>query len=66
LLLAATGRRAVEYPDDVQRPVQRQAIVDGRRRPVTVPGELGRLIEPMPSPAPEERPTVHDVSKALS
>jgi serine/threonine protein kinase len=65
LLIAATGWRAVEYPDDAPRPVQRQAIVDGRRRPVTVPGELGGLIEAMLSPAPEERPTVHDVGKAL-
>ncbi|MGW7464280.1 protein kinase [Streptomyces xantholiticus] len=66
LLISATGWRAVEYPDDAPRPVQRQAIVDGRRRPVTVPGELGGLIEAMLSTAPEERPTIYDVGQALS
>ncbi|MFF3686614.1 protein kinase [Streptomyces sp. NPDC002187] len=65
LLISATGWRAVEYPDDASRRVQRKAIVDGHRRPVTVPGELGRLIDAMLSPAPEERPTIYDVGKAL-
>ncbi|GGZ73714.1 protein kinase [Streptomyces echinoruber] len=66
LLISATGRRAVEYPDDAPRPVQREAVAKGRRRPVKVPGELGELIEAMLSHAPEDRPTLHEVKKALS
>ncbi|MFB7951440.1 protein kinase [Streptomyces sp. NPDC056045] len=66
LLISATGWRAVEYPDDAPRPVQRQAIVDGKRRAVRVPGELGGLVEAMLSPAPEDRPTIYEVGKALS
>lgn len=66
LLISATGRRAVEYPDDAPRPVQRQAVADGKRRKVTVTGALGELIEAMLSPAPGERPTIYEVGKALS
>ncbi|MFJ7292483.1 protein kinase domain-containing protein [Streptomyces collinus] len=66
LLISATGWRAVEYPDDAPRPVQREAVANGRRRPVKAPGELGELIEAMLSPAPEDRPTVHQVAEALS
>ncbi|MFH8514035.1 protein kinase [Streptomyces gelaticus] len=66
LLISATGWRAVEYPDDAPRPVQRQAIVDGKRRTVRVPGELGGLVEAMLSPAPQDRPTIYEVGKALS
>ncbi|MEU0370027.1 protein kinase [Streptomyces sp. NPDC006283] len=66
LLISATGWRAVEYPDDAPRPVQRQAIADGRRRSVTVPGELGPLVEAMLSVTPEDRPTIYEVGKALS
>ncbi|MBT2387907.1 protein kinase [Streptomyces sp. ISL-1] len=66
LLISATGWRAVEYPDDAPRPVQRQAVANGKRRPVTVAGELGTLIEAMLSPAPGERPTIYEVGKALS
>ncbi|MCX4821992.1 protein kinase [Streptomyces sp. NBC_01142] len=66
LLISATGWRPVEYPDDAPRPVQRQAVADGQRRPVTVPGELGKLIEAMLNPAPEQRPTIYEVGKALS
>ncbi|MFC8838955.1 protein kinase [Streptomyces griseoincarnatus] len=66
LLISATGWRAVEYPDDAPRPVQREAVANGRRRPVKAPGELGELIEAMLSHAPEDRPTIYEVSKALS
>ncbi|CAM5227241.1 MULTISPECIES: protein kinase domain-containing protein [Streptomyces] len=66
LLISATGWRAVEYPDDAPRAVQRKAVADGRRRPVKVPGELGELIDGMLSHAPEDRPTICEVRKALS
>ncbi|MFJ5260562.1 protein kinase [Streptomyces sp. NPDC088387] len=66
LLISATGWRAVEYPDDAPRPVQRQAVADGRRRTVRAPGKLGELIEAMLSHAPQDRPTVYEVGKALS
>lgn len=66
LLISATGWRAVEYPDDAPRPVQREAVANGRRRPVTVPGVLGEVIEAMLGHAPEERPTIYEVGKALS
>ncbi|GHE03648.1 protein kinase domain-containing protein [Streptomyces alanosinicus] len=65
LLISATGWRAVEYPDDAPRPVQRQAVADGKRRPVKARGELGELIQSMLSHAPEDRPTIHEVAKAL-
>ncbi|MEU6918364.1 protein kinase [Streptomyces olindensis] len=66
LLISATGWRAVEYPDDAPRPVQREAVANGRRRRVKAPGELGELIEAMLSHAPEDRPTIYEVGKALS
>jgi serine/threonine protein kinase len=66
LLISATGWRAVEYPDDAPRPVQRKAVADGKRRPVKARGELGELIEAMLSHAPEDRPTIYEVGKALS
>ncbi|MFD5912606.1 protein kinase [Streptomyces massasporeus] len=66
LLISATGWRAVEYPDDAPRPVQREAVANGRRRAVKAPGELGELIEAMLSHAPEDRPTIYEVAKALS
>ncbi|MBW8702292.1 Serine/threonine-protein kinase AfsK [Streptomyces sp. MBT84] len=66
LLISATGWRAVEYPDDAPRPEQRQAVASGKRRPVKVHGELGELIDAMLSPAPEDRPTIYEVGKALS
>lgn len=65
LLISATGWRAVEYPDDAPRPEQRRAVASGRRRPVRVRGELGELIDAMLSSAPEDRPTIHEVGKAL-
>lgn len=52
LLISATGRQSVEYPDATPRPVQRQAVANGRRRPVKVPGELGELVDAMLSHAP--------------
>ncbi|MFF3140322.1 protein kinase [Streptomyces sp. NPDC057927] len=66
LLISATGWRAVEYPDDAPRPIQREAVADGRRRPVKASGELGELIDAMLSHAPEDRPTIYEVGKALS
>lgn len=66
LLISATGWRAVEYPDDAPRPEQRRAVASGKRRPVKVSGELGELIDAMLSPAPEDRPTIYEVGKALS
>ncbi|WP_327375125.1 protein kinase [Streptomyces sp. NBC_01216] len=65
LLISATGWRAVEYPDDAPRPVQREAVASGRRRPVKVPGELGELVDAMLSHAPQDRPTIYEVVKAL-
>lgn len=41
LLISATGRRAVEYPDDAPRPVQREAVAKDRRRSLKAAGELG-------------------------
>ncbi|MFF3642795.1 protein kinase [Streptomyces sp. NPDC002564] len=66
LLVSATGWRAVEYPDDAPRPDQRRAVVSGKRRPVKAQGELGELIDAMLSSAPEDRPTIYEVGKALS
>ncbi|MEU3184832.1 protein kinase [Streptomyces sp. NPDC006923] len=66
LLISATGWRAVEYPDDASRPEQRRAVASGKRRPVRVRGELGELIDAMLSSAPEDRPTIYEVGKALS
>jgi hypothetical protein len=66
LLISATGWRAVEYRDHAPRPVQREAVANGRRRPVNVPGELGELIDAMLSHAPEDRPTIYEVGKAVS
>lgn len=63
--ISATGTRAVAYPDDAPRPVQRQAVVDGPHRPVTVPGAFGELIEEMLRPNPADRPTIGEVCKAL-
>lgn len=65
LLISATGWRAVAYPDDAPRPVQREAVANGRRRAVKVPGELGELIDAMLSYAPGDRPTIYEVGKAL-
>lgn len=65
LLISATGRRAVEYPDDASRTEQRRAVASGKRRPVRAPGELGDLIDTMLSPAPGDRPTIQEVREAL-
>lgn len=65
LFISATGWRAVAYPDDASREAQRQAVVDGPHRPVNVPGVLGKLIEQMLSPAPDDRPTLAEVCDAL-
>ncbi|WP_055557630.1 protein kinase [Streptomyces sp. NBRC 110028] len=66
LFISATGLRHVEYPDDVSRKDQRQAIVDGPHRPVNVPGVLGKLIDAMLSSEPADRPTSAEVCKELS
>ncbi|MFF8649826.1 protein kinase [Streptomyces griseoluteus] len=66
LLISATGWRAVEYADDAPRPVQREAVANGKRRPVKAPGELGELVDAMLSYSPGDRPTIYEVGKALS
>ncbi|MGX7760083.1 protein kinase [Streptomyces angustmyceticus] len=63
--LSATGRRHVDYPDDAERAVQRQAIVDRPHRPVNVPGPLGGLIEQMMTRNPADRPTSGEVCVEL-
>ncbi|KUN94507.1 hypothetical protein AQJ67_36870 [Streptomyces caeruleatus] len=65
LFISATGWRAVAYPDDASREEQRQAVVEGPHRPVNVPGVLGKLIEHMLSPAPDDRPTLAEVCDAF-
>ncbi|MEX3100347.1 MULTISPECIES: protein kinase family protein [unclassified Streptomyces] len=65
LLISATGWRAVEYPDDAPRPVQREAVAGGRRRPVKAPGTLGELIDAMLSHDPGDRPTLQEAGKML-
>ncbi|MFF8845467.1 protein kinase [Streptomyces sp. NPDC015127] len=66
LLISATGWRAVEYPDDAPRAEQRQAVAEHRFRGVDVRGELGGIVREMLRPAPEDRPTIYEVGKALS
>ncbi len=66
LLISATGWRAMEYPDDAPRPVQREAVANGKRRPVKAPGPLGELIDAMLSYTSEDRPTIYEVGKALT
>lgn len=56
LLISATGWRAMKYPADAPRSVQREAVADGRRR----------LINAMLSHAPEDRPAIYEVGKALN
>ncbi|MFE7278762.1 protein kinase [Streptomyces sp. NPDC057623] len=65
LFISATGWRAVAYPDDAPRAEQRKAVVDSPHRPINVPGILGKLIEQMLSPAPDDRPTPAEVCDAL-
>ncbi|MFF3210573.1 protein kinase [Streptomyces sp. NPDC002886] len=65
LMISATGWRHVAYPDDAPRDVQRQAIVDGPHRPVTIPGELGQLVNAMLMPSPADRPTAAEACEAL-
>ncbi|GAQ58724.1 protein kinase [Streptomyces sp. LBUM 1476] len=65
LLISATGRRAVEYPDDAPRPVQREAVANGRRRPVKAPGKLGQLVDAMLSHDPRDRPTLQEARELL-
>ncbi|MFJ1594287.1 phosphotransferase [Kitasatospora albolonga] len=66
LLISATGRRHVDYPDDADRRVQRQAIVNGPSRPVEIPGLLGRLIGSMLVRRPVDRPTASEVCNELA
>ncbi|MEU6331276.1 protein kinase [Streptomyces sp. NPDC047049] len=63
--ISATGRRHVDYPDDAERAVQRQAIVDKPHRPINVPGRLGGLIEQMMNRNPADRPTSGEVCAEL-
>ncbi|WP_327384899.1 protein kinase [Streptomyces sp. NBC_01207] len=65
LMISATGWRHVAYPDDAPREVQRQAIVDGPHRPVTIPGELGKLVNAMLMPSPADRPSAAEACEAL-
>ncbi|WP_052874801.1 protein kinase domain-containing protein [Streptomyces sp. NBC_01439] len=65
LMISATGWRHVAYPDEAPREVQRQAIADGPHRPVTIPGELGKLVNAMLMPSPADRPTAAEVCDAL-
>ncbi|MGY0488298.1 protein kinase domain-containing protein [Streptomyces sp. WG-D5] len=65
LLMAARSRRAVVYPDDAPRPVQRKAIVEGNRRPVNIDGPLGELVEHMLSYNPMDRPTLQQVIDSM-
>nr|WP_202536097.1 serine/threonine-protein kinase [Streptomyces sp. SID4919] len=66
LLISATGWRAVQYSDHAPRPVQRQAVADGHRRPVRAPGKLGDLVDAMLSHHPGDRPTLHQAHDALT
>lgn len=65
LMMAATSRRAVIYPDDASRPEQRAAIVEGNRRSVNVQGPLRLLVEQMLRRAPERRPGIAHVIRTL-
>uniref|UniRef100_A0AAU2V6B1 Protein kinase n=1 Tax=Streptomyces sp. NBC_00003 TaxID=2903608 RepID=A0AAU2V6B1_9ACTN len=65
LLMAATGWRHVEYPDDASRAVQRRAVVDGAHRPVNVAEPLGVLINEMLRPESSDRPTAGEIAKEL-
>ncbi|RVU26166.1 protein kinase [Streptomyces antnestii] len=66
LLMAATGKRAVIYPDDAPRPAQRAAIVAGNRRAVTMPGPMGPLVVEMLRYAPQDRPTITEAVSQLA
>ncbi|QNS08820.1 protein kinase [Streptomyces xanthii] len=66
LLMAATGKRAVIYPDNAPRPAQRAAIVAGNRRAVTMPGPMGPLVLEMLRHAPGDRPTAAQALRALA
>ncbi|MFI1676521.1 protein kinase [Streptomyces sp. NPDC020607] len=65
-LMAATGWRAVMYPDDAPRPEQRRAIVEGNRRPVSMPGPMNSLVQDMLRYAPQDRPTSAEVVTVLA
>lgn len=66
LLISATGWRAVEYPDDAPRPVQRKAVTEHRFREVDIAGPMRSIVRHMLSPAPENRPTILEVLKELN
>ncbi|WP_308187622.1 protein kinase [Streptomyces sp. DH8] len=66
LMISATGKRHVAYPDDADRRDQRQAIADGPNRTVEIPGDLGRLVSAMMNRRPAERPTATEVCRELS
>ncbi|MET8485508.1 hypothetical protein ABZV76_16480 [Streptomyces tendae] len=65
-LMSGTGWRAIENPDDAPRAVQRQAVVDGKRRQVSMPGKLGSLVGDMLSYNSADLPTIDEVVAALS
>ncbi|MEU5582237.1 protein kinase [Streptomyces huasconensis] len=62
LLISATGKRAMVYPDDAERPVQRQAVVDNKRRPFDLPAPFGTMIDAMLSYEPYDRPPLSHVA----
>ncbi len=65
-LISATGWRHVAYPDDAHRDDQRRAIVEKEHRPVTIAGELGKLVDAMLSYQPADRPTATEVCDVLA
>lgn len=66
LMISATGKRHVQYPDDADRRDQRRAIADGPRQRVEIPGLLGSLLTAMMARLPRDRPTADDVSRELA
>ncbi|MFJ4435583.1 protein kinase [Streptomyces sp. NPDC088923] len=66
LLLSATGKRHVRYPDEASRTIQREAVAKGPGAPVAVTGKLGEIIHAMLERDPRNRPTISDVMESLS
>lgn len=62
LLIAATGMRAMVYPNDAERRVQRQAVVDNRRRLFDLPDPFGSMLDQMLSYEPYDRPALSEVA----
>ncbi|WP_329069899.1 hypothetical protein [Streptomyces sp. NBC_01429] len=62
LLISATAMRAMVCPDDAERPVQRRAVVDNKRRPFDLPAPFGTVIDAMLSYEPCDRQSLLDVA----